>query len=433
MGTTLLDFRFAVRQLRKQPGFTFTAIAVFTLGVAASTAIFAFVDVALIRPLPYRAPSRLVALYERVPVGERYHLSNFDYLEWKRSNRSFSSLDAYRPDSFALTTVDTPEAVPGARVSDGFFRTLGVAPFLGRDFRSGEDQKAAQPVVILSYATWQKRFAASKTILGQSITLDGVPSLVVGVLPRGFHFAPVEPAEFWTTLHGFCEAMPHDCHGLYGVARLKDGVSGAAASADLTSIAVQIAAQYPHSNRDRNALLIPLVDAILGDVRPTLVALLVGAGLLSLIGSVNVLSLLLLRAEGRRREMAVRAALGAGRARLVAQFTVEGFLLEMRDRRNNLQMCRIGRWRVGSVPQWMVAEDHGQSWGEFIGKDQRAFRQALPSSGKSLGVISSRVSVVHCSSDRAQSKVEVRGIPHLPKPGRYGAPIIGYRLRKAGL
>lgn len=313
MGTTLLDFRFAVRQLRKQPGFTFTAIAVFTLGVAASTAIFAFVDAALIRPLPYRAPSRLVALYERVPVGERYHLSNFDYLEWKRSNRSFSSLDAYRPDSFALTTVDTPEAIPGARVSDGFFRTLGVAPFLGRDFRSGEDQKAAQPVVILSYATWQKRFAASKTVLGQSINLDGVPSLVVGVLPRGFHFAPVEPAEFWTTLHGFCDAMPHDCHGLYGVARLKDGVSGGAASADLASIAVQIAAQYPHSNRDRNALVIPLVDAILGDVRPTLVALLVGAGLLSVIGSVNVLSLLLVRAEGRRREMAVcalRSALG---------------------------------------------------------------------------------------------------------------------------
>ena len=327
MGTMLQDFRFAVRQLRKQPGFTFTAIAVLTLGIAASAAIFAFVDAALIRPLPYRTPSRLVALYERVPVGERYHLSNFDYLEWKRSNRSFSSLDAYRPDSFTLTTVDTPEAVPGARVSDGFFRTLGVTPFLGRDFRPGEDQKAADPVVILSYATWQKRFAAKRTVLGQSITLDGVPLLVVGVLPQGFHFTPVEPAEFWTTLHGFCDAMPHDCHGLYGVARLKDGVSGVAASADLASVSAQIAAQFPQSNRDRRALLIPLVDAILGDVRPTLVALLVAAGLLTLIGFVNVSSLLLVRAEGRRREIAVRAALGAGRARLVAQFAVEGFLL----------------------------------------------------------------------------------------------------------
>jgi macrolide transport system ATP-binding/permease protein len=321
------DFRFAVRQLSKTPGFTLTAVAVFALGIAASTAVFAFVDAALVKPLPYRDPSRLVALYERIPVGDRYHLSDFDYLEWKRLNRSLSSLDAYRPDSFALTSVTTPEAVSGARVSDGFFRTLGVVPFLGRDFRPGEDEKSAQPVAILSYETWQKRFAASKSVLGQPVTLDGVPLVVVGVLPRGFHFAPVEPAEFWTTLHGFCSDMPHDCHALYGVGRLKEGVSAAAAGRDLASIAEQIAAQYPHSNRDRSALVIPLVDAILGDVRPTLIALLAGSGLLSLIGFVNVSSLLLVRAEGRRREIAVREALGAGRARLVLQFAVEGFLL----------------------------------------------------------------------------------------------------------
>ena len=327
MGTILQDFRFAMRQLRKNRGFTLTAVIVFALGIGASTAIFAFVDAALVRPLPYRAPSRLVALYERVPVGDRYHLSNFDYIEWKRLNHSFSSLDAYRPDNFALTSQDKPEVVSGARVSDGFFRTLGVVPFLGRDFRPGEDQESAQSTVILSYATWHKRFAASKTVLGRSITIDGVPSLVIGVLPRGFHFAPVEPAEFWTTLHGFCETMPHDCHGLYGIARLKDSVSGAASSADLTAIAGHIAAEYPHSNRDRNAMVIPLVDAILGDVRPILVALLAGSGLLSLIGFVNVSNLLLVRAEGRRREIAVREALGAGRTRLVLQFVVEGFLL----------------------------------------------------------------------------------------------------------
>ena len=270
---------------------------------------------------------RLVALYERIPVGDRYHLSVFDYLEWKRLNRSLSSLDVYRPDSFELTTVTSPEEVSGARVSDGFFRTLGVVPFLGRDFRPGEDEKNAQPVAILSYQTWRKRFAASKSVLGQTVTLDGLPLVVVGVLPRGFHFAPVEPAEFWTTLHGFCADMPHDCHALYGVGRLKEGISAAAAGVDLASIAAQIAVQYPHSNRDRSAMVIPLVDAILGDIRPTLIALLAGAGLLSLIGFVNVSSLLLVRAESRRREIAVRGALGAGRARLVLQFAVEGFLL----------------------------------------------------------------------------------------------------------
>ncbi len=327
MGTILQDLRFAVRQLRKNPGFTFTAVVIFALGIGASTAIFAFVDAALVRPLPYRDPSRLVALYERIPLGDRYHLSDYDYLEWKRLNRSLSSLDAYRPDSFEFTTAAIPEAVSGARVSDGFFHTLGVVPFLGRDFRPGEDEKNAQPVVILSYETWQKRFAGSTRVLGERVTLDGVPLVVVGVLPRGFHFAPVEPAEFWTTLHGFCADMPHDCHALYGVGRLKERVSAVAAGTDLESIAAQIAAQYPHSNRDRSATVTPLGDAILGEIRPTLIALLAGAGLLSLIGFVNVSSLLLVRAESRRREIAVRGALGAGRARLVLQFAVEGFLL----------------------------------------------------------------------------------------------------------
>jgi macrolide transport system ATP-binding/permease protein len=327
MGTILQDLRFALRQLRKNPGFTFTAVVIFALGIGASTAIFAFVDAALVKPLPYRDPSRLIALYESTPVGDRYHLSLFDYLEWKRLNRSFSSLEVYHPDSFVLTSGTTPEAVSGATVSDGFFRSLGIVPFLGRDFRPGEDEKSAQPVAILSYETWQKRFGASKSVLGQPVTLDGLPLLVVGVLPRGFHFAPVGSAEFWTTLHGFCADFPHECHALYGVGRLKEGISAAAAGTDLVSIAAQIALQYPHSNRDRSATVIPLVDVVLGDIRPTLIALLAGAGLLSLIGFVNVSSLLLVRAESRRREIAVRGALGAGRARLVLQFAVEGFLL----------------------------------------------------------------------------------------------------------
>src|ERR1700735_5643413 len=161
MGTILQDLRFALRQLRKNPGFTFTAVVIFALGIGASTAIFAFVDAALVKPLPYRDPSRLIALYESTPVGDRYHLSLFDYLEWKRLNRSFSSLEVYHPDSFVLTSGTTPEAVSGATVSDGFFRSLGIVPFLGRDFRPGEDEKSAQPVAILSYETWQKRFGAS--------------------------------------------------------------------------------------------------------------------------------------------------------------------------------------------------------------------------------------------------------------------------------
>jgi macrolide transport system ATP-binding/permease protein len=321
------DLRFAVRQLSKSPGFALTAVMAFALGVAASTAIFAFVDAALVKPLPYREPSRLVALFERIPVGDRYHLSYADYLDWKQLNHVFTALDVYRPYRFTLKTASSVEEVSGAQVSDGFFRTLGVAPLLGRDFRPGEDLSTAQQTVILSYETWQKRFFANRNVLGETVMLDGNPSVIIGVLPSGFHFAPVESAGFWATLHWPPDLDPRVGHPYYGVARLKPGVSVAAAYTDLTSIAQQIAMAYPRSNRDRVATVIPLTDAIVGDIRPTLVTLLGGAGLLSLIGFVDVSSLLLVRAESRRREIAVRGALGASRARLVCQFTVEGFLL----------------------------------------------------------------------------------------------------------
>jgi macrolide transport system ATP-binding/permease protein len=327
MGTILQDLRFALRQLRKNPGFTFTAVVIFALGIGASTAIFAFVDAALVKPLPYRDPSKLVALYERIPVGDRYHLSYGDYLDWKHLNRSFTSLDVYMPDLFALKTGPATEEVTGARVSDGFLRTLGVPPLLGRDFMPGEDQPSAQQTAMLSYAAWQKRFAASKSVLGQTITLDGIPATIVGILPPSFEFAPAGPAEFWVTLDGWCVDIPRACHPYVGVARLKEGVSVSAALADVSSIATQIAAKYPEFNRDRSARVLPITAAILGDIRPTLIALLAGAGLLSLIGFINVSSLLLVRAESRRREFAVRGALGAGRVRLLLQFAVEGFVL----------------------------------------------------------------------------------------------------------
>jgi predicted permease len=330
-GTRLLeellqDLRFAARQLRKNPGFTLTAILVFGLGIAASTAIYAFVNEALVKPLPYRNPSTLVALYERIPVGDRYHLSDFDYRAWKQRNRVFNSLDVYRPDRFTLKVAGGVEEVSGALISDGFFRTLGVSPVLGRDFRPGEDQASAAKTVMLSYETWQNRFGANLHVVDTAVTLDGDSFVIVGVLPREFHFASVGRAEFWTTLHGLCRDN-HVCFPYYGVARLQTGVSVGAALENISSISQQIAVEFPQSNRDRSANVIPLADAILGDIRPTLIALLSGAGLLALIGFVNVSSLLLVRAESRRREVAVRGALGASRNRLVRQFAVEGFLL----------------------------------------------------------------------------------------------------------
>jgi macrolide transport system ATP-binding/permease protein len=324
----LQDTRFAIRQLRNNLGFTCTATIVLALGLCASVAIFAFVDAALIRPLPYRNPERLVGVFESIQLFPQSNLSYPDYLDWKKLNRVFSSLDAYQSDGFLLTTSEGAQIARGARVSDGFFRTLGITPVLGRDFYVGEDLPGVPRTVLLSYAAWQKRYGGRQDILGQKVTLDGAPNIIIGVLPWKFHFAPAEPAEFWTALHAShgCD-MRRSCHGLYGVARLNDGVSVQTALAEMKSIAQQLEKQYPDSNRGQGAAVAPLTEVMVGNIRPILLVLLIGAGLLLLIATVNVASLLLVRSESRKREFSIRSSLGASRARIVRQFVTEALML----------------------------------------------------------------------------------------------------------
>jgi len=194
------DARFAVRQLLKNPGFTATAVLVMALGIGASVAIFAFVDAALIKPLPYENPSRLVNLFESNLTGPRFHLSYLDYLDWKRMNSVFSSMSVYVQNDFMLSTPQGTQQVNGVRVSDGFFRTLGVRPLLGRDFHDGEDLTSASSAVILAYAEWQNRYGGRPDIVGQSVVLNGITATIIGVLPRDFHFAPAAPGGFWLTI-----------------------------------------------------------------------------------------------------------------------------------------------------------------------------------------------------------------------------------------
>lgn len=324
----LQDVRFAIRQLIRNLGFTVVAILMLSLGMAASVAIFSFVEATLIKPLPYYQPNRLVDVNESITIFPRSNLSYLDYLDWKRMNQVFSSLEMFGGRGFLLTTPAGSEPVSGSRVSAGFFSTLGVAPILGRDFYVGEDQPGAPGSVMLSYGAWQKRFGGRRDVIGQTITLSGVPNTIIGVLPQDFHFALRGDAEFWQSFHAGDEcSLRRSCHNLYGVARLKDGVSVETARANMKAIAEQLERQYPDSNRGQGASVQPLYEAIVGDIRPILLVLLAGAGLLLLIGCVNVSSLLLVRFENRKREIAVRGALGASNARLIRQFITEALVL----------------------------------------------------------------------------------------------------------
>ena len=323
------DMRFALRQLARNPGFTLTAICVLGLGIGASAALFAFVDAALIQPLPYRDPARLVSVTESAgELSPRTPLSFADYLDWKRMTRTVESLELYTSTSHLMPGPSGTEPVPAARVTAGFFRALGVAPALGRDFLPGEDAPEGARVALLSHGTWLRRFGGDPGIVGRTVALSDVPHTVVGVLPASFHFGPTARAEFWTLVRGTssCEQR-RSCHNLDGVARLRSGVSVAAADADMRTIASALEQQYPDSNRGQGASVIPLTEAINGRIRPILLLLLGGASLLLVIATVNVASLLLVRAERRRPEISVRRALGADRGRLVRQFLAEGSVL----------------------------------------------------------------------------------------------------------
>jgi predicted permease len=321
------DLRFAVRQLRKRPEFIVTSVLMLALGICSSTAIFGFVDAALIKPLPYRNPERLLGVFESDPSSLRCNLSWSDYLDWKKQNSTLASLDVFQERGYTMTTSSGAVPVHGVRVSDGFFRTIGVAPVLGRDFYSGEDQPSAARTVILSYGAWQARFGGQSSVLGRTVVLDRIPRVIVGVLSKNFHFAPVGSADFWTPFaaEGECD-LRRSCHTLYGVGRLRDGATADAALTNLISVAKALEKQYPE-NRNRSAKVAPLTEVITGDIRPVLLVLMAGAALLLLIAIVDITGLLLVRSEDRKREFALRLALGASSSRLMGQFAAEALLL----------------------------------------------------------------------------------------------------------
>jgi macrolide transport system ATP-binding/permease protein len=322
------DARFTLRQLIKNPGFAFTIIVVLALGVGASVAMFAFVDAALIRPLPYKNSAQLVSVYEVVQTCPLCNISYQNFRDWQKSDLPFQSLDAWGYSAYLLRSSEGMELAQGARVSDGFFRTLGVTPLLGRDFYPGEDAPGRPHAALISYASWQTRFGGRRDVIGETVMLSDIPYTIIGVLPQSFHFAPRGKAEFWAALNdpSGCDKR-RGCHGLFGLARLREGATLQQAVAGMQTIAARLAQQYPDSNHGLSATATALSESIVGDVRPVLLLLLSGAVLLLLIACVNATGLLLVRTESRKRETAVRGALGATPARLLRQFLTEAGVL----------------------------------------------------------------------------------------------------------
>jgi putative ABC transport system permease protein len=330
--TVLQDIRYGWRMLAKSPGFTLVAVFTLAIGIGANTAIFTVVNAAVFHSLPYRAPERLVHLWETRPANEftQMEASRPNLLEWQASNHVFSELAGYTGVNFSLTGRGTPQRIYGARVTSNFFDVLGVQPILGRAFRADEDRSGGARIALLSYETWAGQFGSDPRILGQSLTLNGEAYTITGILPREFQFAKRGRAQIWVPLNPSPDEVGRRTfHWVNVIGRLREGVTIAQAQDEMTRLAQRLAAEYPDANAGGGIRVVPLHEEIVGPVQPVLFALLGAVGLVLLIACVNVANLLLARAEARQKEIAVRLALGATRWRLLRQVLTESSILSL--------------------------------------------------------------------------------------------------------
>ena len=327
--TTIQDLRYGLRMLRKSPGFTAVAVLTLALGIGANTAIFSAVNALLLNPYPFPEPDRILWVDARHVSGKNNGAGFRDFLDWREQNDVFEEMAiAPETNSFTLTGQGEAQRVVGGLVTYGFQRVLGIQPVIGRFFTAEEDKPLAARVAVLTYAAWQGRFAGRSDILGQTMTLDGEPVTIIGVMPGGFAFPGVRTCEFLLPL----QESPQNGRSQhqYGVVgRLKPGVTLDRARSDMNTIASRLEHQYPETNTGWRIQLDPLRSAIAKEAGRPVLLLFSAIGFVLLLACVNVAGLLLARASARAKEIAVRASLGASRLRIVRQILTESVLLSL--------------------------------------------------------------------------------------------------------